>query len=52
MASVRLPKSFKVLHLMVENTPTKDKNEKRKFKRILSFLFVDKRKLFGTKLSF
>ena len=35
----------KVLHLKVENTPTKDKNGKGKFKRILSFAFVDKRKL-------
>ena len=42
----------KVLHLKVENTPIKDTNGKRKFKRLLSFLFVDKRKLFAMKLSF
>ena len=42
----------KVLHFKVENTPTKDTKVKGKFKRILSFLFVDKRKLFVTKLSF
>ena len=32
--------------------PTKDTDWKRKFKRMLSFLFVDKRKLFAMKLSF
>ena len=42
----------KVLHLKIENTPIKDKNGKRKFNGMLSFLFVDKRKLFGRKLSF
>ena len=42
----------KVLHFKIENTPIKDKNGKRKFKRMLSFLFVDKRKLFAMKLSF
>ena len=42
----------KVLHFKVENTPTKDTKGKGKFKRILSCLFVDKRKLFVTKLSF
>ena len=41
-----------VLHSKVENTPTKDTNGKRKFKRMLSFLFVDKRKLFAMTLSF
>ena len=30
----------------------KDTNEKRKFKRMLSFLFVGKRELFAMKLSF
>ena len=33
----------KVLHFKIENTPIKDTNGKRKFKRMLSFLFVDKR---------
>ena len=43
----------KVLYLKIENTPIKkDKNGKRKFKRMLSFLFVDKRELFPVKLSF
>ena len=42
----------KVLHFKIENTPIKDTNGKRKFKRMLSFLFVDKRKLFVMKLSF
>ena len=42
----------KVLHLKIENTPIKDTNGKRKFKRMPSFLFVDKRKLFAMKLSF
>ena len=41
-----------VLHFKIENTPMKDTNGKRKFKRILSFLFVDKRELFAMKLSF
>ena len=41
----------KVLHFKIENTPIKDTNGKRKFKRMLSFLFVDKRKLFAMKLS-
>ena len=41
----------KVLHFKIENTPIKDKNGKRKFNGMLSFLFVDKRKLFGRKLS-
>ena len=40
------------LHFKVENTPKKDPNGNRKFKRILSFLFVDKRRLFVNKLSF
>ena len=34
----------------VENTPIKDTNGKRKFKSMLSFLFVDKRELFAMKL--
>ena len=42
----------KVLYIKIENTPIKDTNGKRKFKRILSFLFVDKRKLFAVKLPF
>ena len=42
----------KVLHFKIENTPIKDTNGKRKFKRMLSFLFVDKRKLFAMGLSF
>ena len=33
----------KVLHFKIENTPIKDTNGKRKFKRMLSFLFADKR---------
>ena len=41
-----------VLHFKIENTPTKDPNGKRKLKRILSFFFEDKRKLFATTLSF
>ena len=32
----------KVFHFKIENTPIKDANGKRKFKRMLSFLFVDK----------
>ena len=35
-----------IFALKIENTPIKDTNGKRKFKRMLSFLFVDKRKLF------
>ena len=43
----------KVLHFKIESTPVKDTNgKKKKFKRMLSFLFVDKRKLFAMKLSF
>ena len=41
-----------VLHFKIENTPIKDINGKRKFKRTLSFFFVDKQKLFAQKLSF
>ena len=33
----------KVLHFKIENTPIKDTNGKKKFKRMLSFLFVGKR---------
>ena len=40
------------LYLKIENTPIKDTNGKRMFKRMLSFLFVDKRELFAMKLSF
>ena len=42
----------KVLHFKIENTPIKDINKKRKFKRMLSFLFVDKGKLFVMKFYF
>ena len=42
----------KVLHFKIENTPIKDTSGKRKFKRVLRFLFVDKRELFAMKLSF
>ena len=42
----------KVLHFKTESTPIKDTNGKRKFKRMLRVLFVDKRKLFVMKLSF
>ena len=42
----------KVLHFKIENTTIKDTNEQRKFNGMLSFLFVDKRKLFAMKLSF
>ena len=35
----------------IENTPKKYTNGKRKFSGMLSFLFVDKRKLFAMKLS-
>ena len=42
----------KVLHFKIENTPIKDTNGKRKFKRMLSFLSVDKRKLSAMTLSF
>ena len=36
----------RVLHFKVKNTPLKDKNGKRKFKRMLRFLFVEERKIF------
>ena len=42
----------KVLHFNIENTPIKDTNGKRKFKRMVSFIFVDKQTLFAMKLSF
>ena len=42
----------RVLHFKVKNTPLKDKNGKRKFKRMLSFLFVEEGKLFIKKSSF
>ena len=42
----------KVLHFKIENTPIKDSNGKRKFKRMLSFLFVNKRAVFAMTLSF
>ena len=36
----------RVLYFKVKNTPLKTKNGKREFKRMLSFLFVEYRKLF------
>ena len=36
----------------IENMTIKDTNGQRKFNGMLSFLFVDKRKLFAMKLSF
>ena len=36
----------------IENKPIKSTNGKRKFKRMLSFLFVDQRELFALKWSF
>ena len=42
----------KVLHFKTENKPIKDTNGKSKFKRMLSFLFVDKQNLFAMALSF
>ena len=41
----------KVLHFKIENTPIKDTNGKRKFNGMVSFFFVDKRKLFAMGLS-
>ena len=41
-----------VLYFKIENTPIKDTNGKRKFERMLSFLFVDKRQFFAMKSSF
>ena len=40
------------LHLKIVSTTIKDTNGKKKFKRMPSFLFVDKRKLFAMTLSF
>ena len=42
----------KVLHFKFENTPMKDTNGKKKFKKLLRFLFVDKRELFAMKSCF
>ena len=42
----------KLLYFKIKNTPIKDTNRKRQFKRMVSFLFVDKRELFAIKLSF
>ena len=42
----------KVLYFKIENTPLKDTSGKTKFKRVLRFLFVDKRELFALKFSF
>ena len=36
---------------MIENTPIKDTNGKRKFKRLLRLIFVDKREVFAMKMS-
>ena len=54
LARVHHPVVFKtkVLRFEIENTPIKDTNGKKKFKRMFSFLFVDKRKLLAMKLSF
>ena len=41
-----------VLHFKIENTPIKDTSGKKKFKRMLRFLFVVKRELFSMKLCF
>ena len=43
---------MKVLHFKIEKTAIKDASGKRKFKRVLRFLFVDKRELFALKFSF
>ena len=40
------------LHFQVKNTPLKDADGKEKFKIMLSFLLLDKGRLFFTKLSF
>ena len=40
------------LDFQVKNTPLKETDGKRKFKRMLSFLLVDRGRLFFTKLSF
>ena len=42
----------KVSRFKFENTPMKDTNGKKKFKKMLWFLFVDKRELFAMKLCF
>ena len=42
----------KVSHFKFENTPMKDTNGKKKFKKMLRFLFVDKRELFAMTLCF
>ena len=42
----------KVLHFKIEKKTIKDTNGNKKFKRMLSFLFEDKRKPFFTKFSF
>ena len=42
----------KVMHFKIENMLINNTNGKRKFKRMLSFPFADKRKFFATKLSF
>ena len=41
----------KVSHFKVKNTPLKDTDGKGKFKRMLSFLLIDKGRLFFTKLT-
>ena len=42
----------KVLHFKIENTPIKDTNEKRKFKRMLSFFFCGQTKAFHYEIVF
>ena len=42
----------KVLHFKIENALIKYTNRKSKFKRMLCFLFADRRKVFAMKLSF
>ena len=43
---------FRGENFKIENTPIKDTSGKRKFKRMLGFLFVYKPELFAMKLSF
>ena len=43
---------YSVLYCKVKNTPLKDTDGKGKFKKMHSFLLVDKGRLFFTKLTF
>ena len=62
MSSVNKKNGWRVHHVVVfktkvsrfkfENTPMKDTNGKKKFKKMLIFFFVDKRELFTMKLCF